>query len=366
MTLMVIPVSQHKLIKIRKRNRQKLTKIALYCSTAGAFCNLLGSSTDSWISTSEVLKYYRFPNSTEYSISHDGYGIEQVYFKNATLGPWTFCWSDPTYEFDCYPVNYWIDDEPSDVTTGVQQGVRKSSLFMVLGVIFDLLGALVGYLCFRRRNPYGWLLCSALLHIFAGMTNFLCIIVYMASVSREVGNKIYPASELDDPIFYYHYGFSFILVKCSFLLTETAALLTVVVFMAKRDERTFHRYKMRSLMNFKKITQDGDLRTAVPEATTGHTHARFSSSRHRVSFVGSRGSRTSFDHIYQPSSRMSISSSAGRVTPTLLPFMRPPQQNVLNKGVLNRFPNPNHQRSREEIEERRKQIDDNLATVVIL
>lgn len=35
----------------------------------------------------------------------------------------------------------------------------------------------------------------------------------MSSVSKEVGNKFYKASEIDDKLFHYSYGFSFILLK---------------------------------------------------------------------------------------------------------------------------------------------------------
>lgn len=106
---------------------------------------------------------------------------------------------------------------------------------------------------------------------FLGIANFLCIIVFMSAVSKEVGNKIHPASEMDDPLFHFEYGFSFILLKVrlplsgffassakkrfqsSFLLTELAALFSIVVYMAKRDERTFNRYKIRSLLNFSAV-----------------------------------------------------------------------------------------------------------------
>lgn len=46
-----------------------------------------------------------------------------------------------------------------------------------------------------------------------GMANFACIIVYMSAVSKEVGNKQYPATEMDDPLFHYSYGYSFIMLK---------------------------------------------------------------------------------------------------------------------------------------------------------
>ena len=35
----------------------------------------------------------------------------------------------------------------------------------------------------------------------------------MSAVSEEVGNKIFPASEMEDPVFYYTDGFSFMLLK---------------------------------------------------------------------------------------------------------------------------------------------------------
>ena len=35
----------------------------------------------------------------------------------------------------------------------------------------------------------------------------------MSAVSKEVGNKIFPATEMDDPLFYYSYGYSFIMLK---------------------------------------------------------------------------------------------------------------------------------------------------------
>lgn len=49
------------------------------------------------------------------------------------------------------------------------------------------------------------------------MANFACIIVYMAAVSKEVGNKIYAISKMDDPLFHYSYGYSFIMLKVTLL-----------------------------------------------------------------------------------------------------------------------------------------------------
>ena len=107
---------------------------------------------------------------------------------------------------------------------------------------------------------------------YSGIANFLCIIVYMANVSKEIGNKLYPETRMDDPLFHYEYGYSFISLKVqigwclvrqpfssivagsipvdgrwsfwfkvSFLCCELAAVLALMVYMAKRDERTYNR-----------------------------------------------------------------------------------------------------------------------------
>uniref|UniRef100_A0A915EJV5 Uncharacterized protein n=1 Tax=Ditylenchus dipsaci TaxID=166011 RepID=A0A915EJV5_9BILA len=70
----------------------------------------------------------------------------------------------------------------------------------------------------------------------------------MSSVSKEVGNKIYKASEMDDSLFHYSYGFSLISLKMSFFCTEIAALFSTVVYMSKRDERTYNRYQMSTML----------------------------------------------------------------------------------------------------------------------
>uniref|UniRef100_A0A915A6I2 Uncharacterized protein n=1 Tax=Parascaris univalens TaxID=6257 RepID=A0A915A6I2_PARUN len=234
----------HKLIKISHSNQRFLTKLACCSSLLAFVSNLTSILTNNWLYTAEVLKYYVFPNR---STNFDDPTNQPVYFKNATFGPWLFCWLDPVSEFHCSKVDYFSVEEPSDVTTSVERSVRRSFFFMVSGACLDLLGVVSITACCFRRYPYRSLMCSSLLHIFCGMANFACIIVYMSAVSKEVGNKQYPATEMDDPLFHYSYGYSFIMLKTSFLGTEIAALFSVLVYMAKRDERTYNRYHIRFL-----------------------------------------------------------------------------------------------------------------------
>ncbi|MCP9265476.1 Protein CBR-STG-1 [Dirofilaria immitis] len=78
-----------------------------------------GTSTNNWLYTTEVLRYYIHPNDTVANTNDDI--LNQItYFKNATLGPWLFCWLDPATDFHCTTVNYFTTEEPYDVTTSVE------------------------------------------------------------------------------------------------------------------------------------------------------------------------------------------------------------------------------------------------------
>nr|CAD2191674.1 unnamed protein product [Meloidogyne enterolobii] len=190
-----LPVVPHQLTKIRSENRVLLVRFAFFFSVCAVFSNII------------------------------------------TLTP-----------FHCTKIDVFALDDPSDVTTAVELSVRRCAPFIVAGCCMDSLGMLSVCICLSRKRPYKTLLFATVTNIFTGLVNFTCIIVYITSVSKEVGNKIYKASRIDDSLFHYSYGFSFIMLKISFLCTELTALFCVVVFMAKRDERAYNAYKIRSML----------------------------------------------------------------------------------------------------------------------
>uniref|UniRef100_A0AC35U5R9 Uncharacterized protein n=1 Tax=Rhabditophanes sp. KR3021 TaxID=114890 RepID=A0AC35U5R9_9BILA len=243
---MIYPVVQHQLIKISAVNKAKLLKVSLILSFFGCSLQIYASSTNNWLTTSEVLKYYVFPNNTD--PHEDGLDLNR-YFKNATLGPWRVCWLDPTTEYHCNDVDFIsTEDDAADVTTAIELSGRKAIIFMICGVVFSIGAFLTIIICCLRKRPYRSLFISTLLHIFAGISTFTCIIVFMSSATKEIGDKVYPPAEMDDPLFYYHYGISFISLKIGFMCTEAAALLSTIVYMSKRDAKTYERYKMRGIM----------------------------------------------------------------------------------------------------------------------
>ncbi|KAL7077771.1 hypothetical protein ACQ4LE_003493 [Meloidogyne hapla] len=256
-----LPVVPHQLTKIRSENRVRLVRFAFLFSVCAVFSNIISAGTNNWLNTSELLKYFVLPNRTAAETEEQN---PPTYFKNATLGPWLFCWSDPLTPFHCTKIDVFAFDDPSDVTTAVELSVRRCAPFIVAGCCMDSLGMLSVCICLARRRPYKTLLFATVTNIFTGLVNFTCIIVYITSVSKEVGNKIYKASRIDDSLFHYSYGFSFIMLKISFLCTELTALLCVVVFMAKRDERAYNAYKIRSMLrNLHKINEINNNQSSI-------------------------------------------------------------------------------------------------------
>uniref|UniRef100_A0A7E4ZZL9 Uncharacterized protein n=1 Tax=Panagrellus redivivus TaxID=6233 RepID=A0A7E4ZZL9_PANRE len=305
---MVLPVVEHKLTKIGSRNRRRFILASFVFSSVACFSNFINLFTNEWLYTAEVLKYYVLPNST--NNNYDDLGVTKKYFKNATLGPWVFCWLDPVTPFHCNEIDFFSVDDPSDVTSAIEQSVRIVLIFVILGALLDILGIASIAVCLMRKKPYKSLFVSTVAHIMAGICNFLSIIVYMSALSNEVGNKIFPASEMDDPMFYYEYGYSFIFLKLSFLCTEVAALFTVLVYMSKRDERTYNRYRIHSLM--KNVRQP--VSTPLPDRY--HDHSRMQC-------------------LQRASRSCSIDASLNRETSTRRPLYFPPDSRPSIISVAN-------------------------------
>ncbi len=120
----IVPGKQRTLTKISASSRVCLLRIALGLSTLATSCvcfgrsgpeaalsmaALLGSLSNDWLHTAERLKYYEpsanfttpraslrtttTPMSVQNGTDVPLY-LEERFFKNATLGPWLFCWQD--------------------------------------------------------------------------------------------------------------------------------------------------------------------------------------------------------------------------------------------------------------------------------
>lgn len=154
------------------------------------------------------------------------------------------------------------------------ESVHRALPFMLLGCLANILAFLTILIASMHHHPYQTLFVATLAHICAGWLNFATVIVYMASLAKEVGNKMYKSrAEMDDDaLFHYAYGFSFILLKVSFFATQAAALLAVLVYMSKMDERTYNRYQMSSML--KGVRQETGMDALMEQNRLYRRHSR--------------------------------------------------------------------------------------------
>uniref|UniRef100_A0A915J256 Uncharacterized protein n=1 Tax=Romanomermis culicivorax TaxID=13658 RepID=A0A915J256_ROMCU len=92
---------------------------------------------------------------------------------------------------------------------------------------------------------------SPIMYIKSSMSTLLCLIMFVHGVTGEVGTKEFPR-DLEDPLFVYHYGFSFFFLVLSYLSTELGAVFVLIVFMAKQEERMCRDYHVHPLFTFMK------------------------------------------------------------------------------------------------------------------
>jgi hypothetical protein len=69
------------------------------------------------------------------------------------------------------------------------------------------------------------------------------IILYIGSITEEVGNK--PRASIEEPKFVYYYGSSFIMAVGSFVLTELSGVFAVYLYITRHKQA--HRKKMQAL-----------------------------------------------------------------------------------------------------------------------
>ena len=68
----------------------------------------------------------------------------------------------------------------------------------------------------------------------SGLCTLVGIILYIGSITGEVGNK--PRATIETPKFEYHYGSSFIMSVGSFILTEFSGVFSVYLYMSKHKQ----------------------------------------------------------------------------------------------------------------------------------
>lgn len=146
-------------------------------------------------------------------------------------------------------------------------------IFLYKTALFDLL--------------FLWFLLSSL-----GLCTLVGIILYIGSITEEVGSKGKPSGDEKVP-FKYNYGASFIMTVCSFVLTELSGVFSVYLYITRYKQK--HRKKLQQMLKGEQNNRGNRWRYRKP---TNHSRER-SASRDRCSRDHSM-SRSDSYYTYTP------------------------------------------------------------------
>lgn len=193
-------------------------------SCAGAAFGLLciAVATDYWLYTSE-------------RVVDSSYNTSAIY-KRTYSGLWRKCEhtdgsSDPVR---CQYIEYFSGNNERDglpPTDAILLSMKTSTVFPLTSLFVLLVGGVICFVghCNTRRNRLTFF--GGILFVLAGLSSLIGIILYIGSITQEVGNK--PKATVETPRFVYNYGSSFMMAVGSFALTELSGVLSVYLYMSR-------------------------------------------------------------------------------------------------------------------------------------
>lgn len=110
-------------------------------------------------------------------------------------------------------------------------------------------------------------------YFFTGLCTLVGIILYIGSITGEVGNK--PRSSVEEPRFIYDYGSSFFMAVGSFVLTELSGVFSVYLYISKHKlSQRVKRMALKSDHNDRNHQAARHIRRAPRENSQDRLHSR--------------------------------------------------------------------------------------------
>lgn len=252
------------------------------CACAAFGLLAIGVSTDYWLFTSDLQKEEL--NDTDK-------------YENHWSGLWRTCRVDgyfPT-RMDC---NYIMYFTPSDEKEGLPQTqailltMRRSTWFPLASLLILLIGTIICFVGQCKSGRKSLTFVCGILFVLAGLCTLVGIILYIGSITEEVGSKGKPSGDEKAP-FKYNYGASFIMTVCSFVLTELSGVFSVYLYITRYKQK--HRKKLQQMLKGEQNDRGNRWRYRKP---TNHSRER-SASRERCSRDHSM-SRSDSYYTYTP------------------------------------------------------------------
>ncbi|XP_060700422.1 voltage-dependent calcium channel gamma-5 subunit isoform X1 [Hemiscyllium ocellatum] len=125
----------------------------------------------------------------------------------------------------------------SESTVSVLKMIRSSTPFPLVSLFFMFIGFVLNNIGHIRPHQTILAFVSGIFFILSGLSLVVGLVLYISSINDEMLNRT-PDSE---SYFHYKYGWSFAFSAISFLLTESAGVMSVYLFMKRYTAEEIYR-----------------------------------------------------------------------------------------------------------------------------
>ncbi|XDV36151.1 hypothetical protein PO909_005995 [Leuciscus waleckii] len=125
----------------------------------------------------------------------------------------------------------------SESTASVLKMIRSATPFPLVSLFFMFIGFVLSNIGHIRPQRTILAFISGIFFILSGLSLVVGLVLYISSINDEMMNR----TKTNEAYFSYKYGWSFAFAAVSFLLTETAGVMSVYLFLKRYTAEEMYR-----------------------------------------------------------------------------------------------------------------------------
>ncbi|XP_029013539.2 voltage-dependent calcium channel gamma-5 subunit isoform X1 [Betta splendens] len=220
--------------------RKALTLLSSVFAVCGLGLLGVAVSTDYWLYLEEGI-ILPLNQSTEIRMSLHS-GLWRVCFLAETQpSAHVLSQSKPGEEKGrCFTIEYVMPTNvqmTSESTVSVLKMIRSATPFPLVSLFFMFIGFVLSNIGHIRPHRTILAFVSGIFFILSGLSLVVGLVLYISNINDEMLNR----TKSNEAYFSYKYGWSFAFAAISFLLTETAGVMSVYLFMKRYTAEEMYR-----------------------------------------------------------------------------------------------------------------------------
>ncbi|KAF7698216.1 voltage-dependent calcium channel gamma-5 subunit [Silurus meridionalis] len=155
-------------------------------------------------------------------------------------GLWRLCFLSGEEVGRCFTIEYLMPmtvQLTSESTVSVLKMIRTATPFPLVSLFFMFIGFVLSNIGHIRPHRTILAFASGIFFILSGLSLVVGLVLYIFSINDELLNR----SKTDETYFNYKYGWSFAFAVISFLLTESAGVMSVYLFTKRYTAEELYR-----------------------------------------------------------------------------------------------------------------------------